>query len=517
MNVWIWIIYALFSIFAIIPVIKLDEVRSNPQYRVLWALSFLVLIWALLIGFNLTAQTPFVLYYSRLLTYPVVFGISYTVYATIQMYIRRKSSKMLNFLALSFFFIDLLVVATNTTHLWVLKIPFSETLTRELFNEVSRGWFFYVHTFICYILLLVGFGQMLAYLGKKDKQIEDAFPFPMILFSLIFGIALNITHLFFFHFPIDPTFSFVVIVTFVLYTVIYKRDFNMNLILSSRKFLFSKMREMYVILGPNREVIEYSANLVERFSHLGLKEGESVKELFRKLKFVAICYHDMNEIKSIPYDPKKFYLHIDDQEYRIERFKSKGALILLYDETETVKMMHEIDEIKSHDQMTNVYNRNYFELNREKFEKEYPFMGLIMFDVDGLKLFNDYLGHREGDKLLMKFSSVLLKLNQVYGDLIPVRFGGDEFVLIAKKADQKKMDDLMVRIIEGTTHKNPLENVSFSYGMTIRKNQEPLHVMLKKADILLYEMKDSRAAYKKELVCNLESEANQVPRKKKDA
>ncbi len=31
MNVWIWIIYALFSIFAIIPVIKLDEVRSNPQ------------------------------------------------------------------------------------------------------------------------------------------------------------------------------------------------------------------------------------------------------------------------------------------------------------------------------------------------------------------------------------------------------------------------------------------------------------------------------------------------------
>jgi hypothetical protein len=30
-------------------------------------------------------------------------------------------------------------------------------------------------------------------------------------------------------------------------------------------------------------------------------------------------------------------------------------------------------------------------------------------------------------------------------------------------------------------------------------------------------MKDSRAAYKKELVCNLESEANQVPRKKKDA
>ena len=511
-----WVIYSLFAGLALIPVIKLDEVRTNKQYRVLWILSLLVFVWAILIGFNLTAENSFVLYYSRLLTYPIVFGISYAIFATFQMYIKHRTSKLFHFVALSFFFLDVLVVLTNSTHLWVLKISYDPNLTREVFNEVSRGWFFLVHTVVCYIILLLGFGRMLIYLAKKEKQAEDVFPFPMILISLVLGIGLNITHLFFIHFPIDPTFLFVVIVTFLLYTIIYKRDFNVNLILSSRKFLFSKMREMYVILDPERQVIEYSSNLMERFGHLGFREGDSVKEFFRKLKFESICYHDITEIKSIPYDSKRYYLHIEDQEYRIDRFRSKGALILLYDETLTVKMMHEIDEIKSHDLMTNVYNRSYFEENRDKYEKEHASMGLIMFDVDGLKLFNDYLGHREGDKLLIKFSNILLKLNQVYDDLIPVRFGGDEFVLVAKKADQKKMDDIMTRIIEGSTHQNKLENISFSYGMVIRNHREPLHSMLKRADEKLYEMKESRIDYKRELVCDLEIEANQVPRKKKN-
>jgi diguanylate cyclase (GGDEF)-like protein len=507
MNVGLWAIYSLFAALSLIPVIKLDEVRSNPQYRILWILSLLVFSWSILIGTYLIAQDGLFMYYSRLLTYPVVFGISYAIFATSQVYTKQRTPQWLHLLAIIFFFIDVILNLTNTFHLWVVEIPYSDQLTRTLYEEASRGWFFLVHTMVCYILLLKGFFMMLVYLKKKKKDYEDAFPFPLILISLILGITLNIIHIFFFSFDIDPTYIFVVIVTFVLYMIIYKRDFNVNLILSSRKFLFSKMREMYVIADQNHIIIEYSNNLLTRFGNLQLREGETVKEFFRKLKKSAIFYHDISEIKDIEYDAKKAYLHIDDQAYRIDRFRANGELILLYDETLSVKMMHEIDVIRIHDQMSNVYNRNFFEENREKLEKENPNMGLFMIDVDGLKLFNDYLGHREGDKLLIRFSQVLLDLNNVYGDLIPIRFGGDEFVVISKDATHDKLDDIIHRIIENTKHGDPLKHISFSYGKALRRPHELLHTMLKRADQRLYHMKEEKKDYKDSLIQALKNEA----------
>lgn len=507
MNIGLWVIYSLFAALSFIPVIKLDEVRSNPQYRILWILSLLVFSWAILIGTYLVSVDDGFMYYSRLLTYPVVFGISYAIFATSQVYTKQRTPHWLHILAIIFFMIDVTLSLTNTYHLWVIKVPFSDGLTRDVYENASRGWFFLMHTVICYLLLLKGFFKMLIYLKKKKKDYEDSFPFPMILISLILGIVLNIVHLFFFHFDIDPTFIFVVIVTFILYMIIYKRDFNVNLILSSRKFLFNKMREMYVIADQNHIIIEYSNNLLTRFGNLQLREGETVKEFFRKLSKSAIFYHDVSEIKDIEYNPQKLYLHIDDQEYRIDRFRANGELILLYDETLSIKMMHEIDVIRAHDQMSNVYNRNYFEENREKLEKENPNMGLFMIDVDGLKLFNDYLGHREGDRLIIRYAQVLIDLNKIYGDLIPIRFGGDEFVVIVKDANHEKLDDIIFRIIENTKHEDPLQNISFSYGKALRRPHELLRTMLKRADDRLYLMKQEKIDYKETLIKALQKEA----------
>lgn len=509
----LWIVYATFATISFIPVIKLVEVKSNHQYRILWILSLIVFSWSILIGLYTSTTEPMTMYYSRLLTYPAVFATSYAMFSTFQIYTKHRTARWFHLAASLFVIIELVLSLTNTYHQWILEIPYSSTLTREVFSNTSRGWFFMVHTIVCYITLMFGFVRMLIYLKKRDKQYNDIFPFPLMLISLIIGISLNIIHLFFYNFAIDPTYLFVVIITFILYMIIYKRDFNVNLILSSRKFLFAKMREMYIIADQNHNIIEYSKNLLNRFANFNLREGESVNEFYRKLKPSTVFYHDMSEIKHIPYDSTKLYLHVDDQEYRIDRFRSNGELILLYDETLAVKMMQEIEDLRAHDQMSNLYNRNYFEETRTSLEKEYPHLGLIMIDVDGLKLFNDYLGHREGDQLIIRFSNHLLKLNQIYDDLIPIRFGGDEFVLIAKKADQKKLDDIITHIIEDVSHKNPLFNISFSYGKAVRRVNEPLRLMLKRADERLYELKQGRQDYKDILIEALKSEACKIERK----
>ena len=78
--------------------------------------------------------------------------------------------------------------------------------------------------------------------------------------------------------------------------------------------------------------------------------------------------------------------------------------------------------------------------NRRAFERDGPALfdaglqqggelALIMLDVDGLKRFNDVLGHPAGDKLLM-FVGELLRATVRRGSDRAVRFGGDEFALI---------------------------------------------------------------------------------------
>ncbi len=500
MRIDVWLIYFIFASVSLIPVIKLDEVRTNPKYRVLWILSVLVFTWSIFIGISMFIPDPFFMYYSRLITYPIIFGVSYAIFLTFQIYTNHRTSRAFHGIALVFLVINLLIALTNSQTLWMLQQPLIPQLTREVYQAASYGWFFLVHTLMCYLLLLTGFIRMLSYLSKNKHRHEDIFPFPMILISLVLGISLNLIHLFIYSFAVDPTYLFVVIVTFILYMIIYKRDFNVNLILSSRQFLFKKMREMYVIADHNQHVIEYSNNLLERFPDLGFREGDSIKEFYRKLEKSAIYFHDMTDIQDVPFDAKKVYLHVDDQEYRIDRFRANGELILLYDETLSIKMMHEIEVIRSQDYMTKVYNRNYFEMQRKQLEKNFPDLGLIMIDVDGLKMFNDYLGHRAGDRLIARFADILLKLNNIYDDLIPIRFGGDEFVLIAKKADHQKLDDLIKRITFEASNLDPLQNISFSYGLTVRRSGELIFTMLKRADIRLYELKASRTTYKDTLL-----------------
>lgn len=516
MNIESMIIYFFFMILSLIPVVKLDEVRTNKQYRVLWFLSVLVFTWAILIGFNLISKDIFIIYYTRLLAYPIVFAISYLFFVIFQIYTKHETPRYLHVLAMVFFLIDLVLNLYNSSLLWILSIPYSPDLTREVYLTATRGWFFMLHTVLCYVILLFGFIQMFIYLKRKDRQYKDVFPFPMILISLIMGVTLNIIHLFVYSFEVDPTFIFIVIITFILYMIIYKHDFSVNMILSSKKLLFSKMREMYVIADHHGHVIEYSNNLQERFNQIQLKLGESTKEFYRKIKMNAVIYRDIGEIKDLPFEDKKFYLHIDAQDYRIDRFRENGELILLYDETLSVKMMNEIEEIRIHDQMSKLYSRNFFEENRKKFEKEYERMGLIMFDVDGLKLFNDYLGHEEGDRLIRRFSEILLGLDDVYDDLIAIRFGGDEFVLLVKNASQRKIDDILTHIIDRASSPDVLENISFSHGKTIRRPYELLKSMLKRADDRLYQMKVAKKNYKEKLIEALEIEAKKNEHKEKD-
>jgi diguanylate cyclase (GGDEF)-like protein len=103
---------------------------------------------------------------------------------------------------------------------------------------------------------------------------------------------------------------------------------------------------------------------------------------------------------------------------------------------------HTVDlrEMATRDELTQLFNRRYFfeQLERElkaARRSERP-VGLLILDVDSLKLINDTYGHSVGDKVLEGLGKLLAK--KAGPEDIPARIGGDEFAVLMRDSDKQR-------------------------------------------------------------------------------
>jgi diguanylate cyclase (GGDEF)-like protein len=89
------------------------------------------------------------------------------------------------------------------------------------------------------------------------------------------------------------------------------------------------------------------------------------------------------------------------------------------------------------DKLTGLANRHYLD---RKIKEEIEFaqvtgsvINIMIFDLDNFKNFNDTYGHTWGDKLLVLFSDIIRQ--NIRKEDIPVRYGGEEFMLVVRELD----------------------------------------------------------------------------------
>lgn len=145
---------------------------------------------------------------------------------------------------------------------------------------------------------------------------------------------------------------------------------------------------------------------------------------------------------------------------------------------------------------TSLYNRYVFDdLTKELIEEavnEDKDLCAIMADLDHFKRVNDTFGHLEGDKVLRDFAK-LIRGNIRSGD-VPIRYGGEEFLVFLKGADIDVGKEVAERIRQETINKLILpngENMTVSIGLVSYNKKETRTECISRVDEALYTAKNT--------------------------
>lgn len=258
----------------------------------------------------------------------------------------------------------------------------------------------------------------------------------------------------------------------------------------------------------------------ELLTHLHLIEGKISSREYRLylllftsfiftliLVFLQIDFlrriHVIRKVISAGDNKTKFHLPIKGKDEITEMAKSVKSYIdtLLEKEQEVSENNEKLKHLASHDSLTNIYNRRYFDtsfvqehIRYLRYKESYC---LAILDLDFFKNINDNYGHDVGDKVLIDFTARVA--NQMRETDIFARLGGEEFALLMPRTSEGNATILMERIrndINSTTYIN--DDVEIKYTVSIGlvevkdiEGTQDATKQLKFADKALYEAKQT--------------------------
>lgn len=150
--------------------------------------------------------------------------------------------------------------------------------------------------------------------------------------------------------------------------------------------------------------------------------------------------------------------------------------------------------LSHHDSLTGLGNRLSFEEELRQVDKQASTdTGLIICDVDGLKIVNDRLGHTKGDSLLAECAEVLRRCFSETG--IIFRIGGDEFTVLIKHTSDQDLAAAANRLRRSIVDYNetcPPLPLSMSIGYAFKSSIDmSMNEIFRQADNLMYAEKPS--------------------------
>ena len=166
------------------------------------------------------------------------------------------------------------------------------------------------------------------------------------------------------------------------------------------------------------------------------------------------------------------------------------------DITHNKEVQAEIEFMAFHDTLTKLPNRSFLKneinalLNKSVFVKQN--FAVLFLDLDNFKYINDSMGHDIGDEILVEIANKLTNTVAKHG--ICTRFGGDEFVIIAKIQNKREIGLKAQKIINALNQPFFVKDHEFFISSSIGISLYPEDAnsamgLIKSADTAMYEAK----------------------------
>jgi len=176
------------------------------------------------------------------------------------------------------------------------------------------------------------------------------------------------------------------------------------------------------------------------------------------------------------------------------------VLVALQDITARKKAEDYLRYLGTHDVMTGLYNRAFFEETLISLEKNrHDPISVIIIDLNDLKTTNDQFGHHVGDKLIRRVAEVLTA--SISNGYIVARIGGDEFIIIMPDADitvaVEQMERIQALVVMNNKYYREPE-LSLSLGAAVSDPSLSLEKVITSADDEMYKNKGQYHRRRKE-------------------
>ncbi|MEQ8173723.1 MAG: PAS domain S-box protein [Syntrophomonadaceae bacterium] len=235
-------------------------------------------------------------------------------------------------------------------------------------------------------------------------------------------------------------------------------------------------------------------------------EAERIDKLLIEHGFIRDCI-----VKRLRKDKSTFWTSVNALAVYDESGKVRWIEGCYIDVTERIKHLEELEYLNEHDPLTGLNNRTYFEKTLTA-PAANRINGILMCDIDGLKLVNDSIGLQAGDDLLIAATEVLKKCCDA-NDIL-ARVGGDEFAVLLSDIDVNVLNKRARQIqkeVEAYNTRDPLIPLCITVGVAFREERSAsVFDLIKMADNNMYRQKllssqSARSSIVKTLMKTLEA------------
>lgn len=388
--------------------------------------------------------------------------------------------------------ITVLIVATNPFH-HIFRASLTITVGQMVKVYSRNAWWYNVHAFYSYTLIGL---TILLFLIDFLRQ-------PRVYRSRPGLILLGITVPTFINFLFDSGFNmklslettplaFILSMLFVYYALFIYRP--VRVIPIARNIVIENMDNPVILIDNNYAVLDVNraaARLLKssRRQLIG-QTAENFPLNWSSFLSRLPVETAQDEVLTILENAGKKFYKLSKVEIKDKKSKPIGRLIVLTDISDLKRAMMSLEYLGMHDQLTGLKNRAYFETELQQMDREenYP-LGIIIGDVNGLKLINDAFGHESGDLLLKEAATTIL--NTCPEQSLVARIGGDEFAIVIPGSSENEIIQLIQAMRRNCLKVSSLPApLSISFGFAVKtKAGASINSIMKQADEHMYKRK----------------------------